>query len=85
MNGRAIWHALSGVGILVLCAALAMIVQYCAGCALFASPEAAEAAYTADHLRCVDKSTTLAESHACRDAVDRRWGITHTLRKDAGR
>lgn len=54
-----------------------------AACALFRSPESSEAAYTAEHLRCVDKSETLSESHACRDAVDRRWGIVHTLR-DAG-
>lgn len=84
MNGKPIGSALPPIlGILALGAGLALVVQHCTGCALLRSPEAAEATYTAEHLRCVDKSATLAESHACRDAVDRRWGITHTLR-DAG-
>lgn len=70
----------------VVFAAIAAVVlpaHFTFGCALFARPEAAEAAYTSEHLRCVDDARTLAESHACRDAVDRRWGIQHTLR-DAG-
>lgn len=46
---------------------------------------AAESAYTADLLRCVDKSSTLAESKACREVVDAKWNITHTTTKDGGR
>jgi len=85
VNGRAVHHALAGVGILCLLGAIGILANTClSGCGLLRSPEAAEATYTAEHLRCVDKSQTLAESHACRDAVDKRWGITHTLRKDAG-
>lgn len=42
---------------------------------------AAESAYTADLLRCVDQSATLAESKACRELVDARWGVTHTVTK----
>ena len=43
-----------------------------AGCS---SPAAtgAEAAYAASLLRCVDKSTTLAESKACRALVDAQY------------
>ena len=40
--------------------------------------QAAEAAYTAELLRCVDKATTLHESKACRADVDRKLGITQT-------
>ena len=39
------------------------------------TPAQAEAAYTAEQLRCVDVSTTLAESKACRRAVDEKWGV----------
>lgn len=45
------------------------------------SPSAtAEADYTTRLLRCVDKSETLAESKACRLAVDAQLGV-----KDGGR
>jgi len=46
-----------------------------------AAQVAAESAYTADLLRCVDQSATLAESKACRELVDARWGVTHTVTK----
>ena len=39
------------------------------------TPAQAEAAYTAEQLRCVDLATTLAESKACRAKVDERWGV----------
>lgn len=39
---------------------------------------AAEATYLAEHLSCVDRATTLAESRGCRAEVDRRWGIITT-------
>lgn len=45
---------------------------------------AAEGAYGAALLRCVDEATTLQESKACRERVDREWGITQ-IGKDGGR
>jgi hypothetical protein len=39
------------------------------------TPAQAEAAYTAEQLRCVDLATTLAESKACRKQVDEKWGV----------
>ncbi len=44
------------------------------------TPAQAEAAYTAELLRCVDNAATLAESRACRADVDRRWAV----RRDGG-
>ncbi len=41
---------------------------------------AAEGAYGAELLACVERATTLAQSKACRAEVDRRWGV---VRKDA--
>ncbi|MBX3202324.1 MAG: hypothetical protein KF894_29620 [Labilithrix sp.] len=43
-----------------------------------AQQAAAEAAYGAALLRCVDEAGTLAESKACRARVDAEWGITQT-------
>jgi hypothetical protein len=60
--------------VLVLFAVFA-IVGHCVGCA---------PTYTAAQLRCVDKATTLAESKACRRAVDAEYGIAETITKDAG-
>ncbi len=37
---------------------------------------AAEGAYGAALLRCVDQATTLAESKECRARVNREWGVT---------
>lgn len=37
---------------------------------------AAEGAYGAALLRCVDKATTLAESKTCRAKVNAEWGVT---------
>lgn len=39
------------------------------------TPAQAEAAYTAELLRCVDKAATLAASRACRAEVNQRWGV----------
>ena len=44
-----------------------------------AAQVAAESAYTAELVQCVDKSETLAESKACRALVDARWGVTQTV------
>lgn len=82
-NARFLGQAQEMIAATIVLVALLFLLGHWCGCALFARPEAAEAAYTAEHLRCVDDARTLAESHACRDAVDRRWGIQHTLR-DAG-
>jgi hypothetical protein len=50
---------------------------------LACSPAAAvtaEAVYTAELLRCVDKADTLVESKACRHTVDAKFGV-----KDGGK
>ena len=55
--------------------AVALLAGACealAGCKPAAS---AEAAYTGELLRCVDKAETLAESRACRAEVDKRWKV----------
>lgn len=46
---------------------------------------AAEAAYGAALLKCVDDAKTLAESKACRARVDAEWNVTQTATKDGGR
>lgn len=48
-----------------------------------AAQAAAEGAYGAALLKCVDDSRTLAESKACRARVDSEFGVVQTLR-DAG-
>jgi hypothetical protein len=40
-----------------------------------AAPAAAEAAYGAELLRCVDKSPTRADADQCRAEVDAKWGV----------
>lgn len=69
------------VAVCLFLGAALVIVMHCAGCHLFrdASPAAAEAAYGGQLLECIDKSSTLAESKACRAEVDRQWGITQTV------
>lgn len=39
------------------------------------TPAAAEGAYTAELLRCVDQSQTREQSRTCRAGVDRKWGV----------
>ncbi len=58
--------------------ALGCIAGHCAACSgpSQAAATAAESAYTAELLRCVDTAKTLAESRSCRQSVDARWGIT---------
>ena len=41
---------------------------------------AAETAYTADLLMCVEEAGTRAEAEACRKRVQKQWGVA----KDAG-
>ncbi len=53
-----------------------IILGHCVGCHGAMSPSEAEAAYTAQLLKCVDDARTLAESKACRQRVDAQWGIT---------
>jgi hypothetical protein len=57
---------------------LAGLTLACARLAVGCVGGAAEATYTADLLRCVDKAATLAESRACRRHVDGNYGITQT-------
>lgn len=47
--------------------------------------DAADKAYAADHLRCVQEYDTKLEIDACRERVRIRWGIQTTVHvKDAG-
>mgnify|MGYP000951578727 CR=1 FL=1 len=48
-----------------------------------AAQAAAEGAYGAALLKCVDDSNTLAESKACRARVDAQFGVVQTFH-DAG-
>lgn len=61
---------LDGVTVLAFVGAILLLCR----CAAPAKT-AAESAYGASLLRCVDEAKTLAESKACRAAVDARWGV----------
>jgi hypothetical protein len=50
------------------------------GCAGRGSAVAVEQAYTADLLKCVNDSSTLEASKACRKSVDAKWGVSHGSR-----
>jgi len=54
---------------------LALLVGSLCGCASGADKVAAESAYTAALLRCVDAAKTVEESHACRKQVDAKFGV----------
>ena len=58
------------------------LVRVLAGCSFVpvTREHAAEAAYTADHLACVDTFYTRAQIDECREGVRLRWGRT----KDGG-
>ncbi len=72
------------VGMVVFLYAAGFTLSVCEGCGpKSVSATAAESAYTADLLRCVDESSTLAESRACREKVDAKWGITETVTRGA--
>ncbi len=82
MNGRPIGQTLGPIlGLFVIFGGCILIVQQCTACALF---ESAEARYTTELVRCVDKATTLAESKECRRQADYRWGIAQTVRAAGG-
>jgi hypothetical protein len=68
---------LDGVALLRLLGACMLMARCVSSCA--AAAPTAEAAFTAEHLRCVDRARTLAESRACRADVNRRWGVTETV------
>lgn len=56
--------------------ALAMLVGSLCQCAPGSAEKvAAESAYTAALLRCVDAAKTVEESHACRKQVDAKFGV----------
>lgn len=65
---------LDGVAVLSFVGAVLFVARVAAGCSGPAKT-AAETAYGASLLRCVDEARTLAESKACRAAVDARWGV----------
>lgn len=78
----------STVGMVLALFALGAIVSHCVGCGPrqpTAAQVAAEAAYGAALLQCVDQAKTLAESKACRARVDAEWGVVQTPSKDGGR
>ncbi len=52
----------------------AVLLLLLAACAI-APSTAVESAYTAELLRCVDKSKTVQESHACRQTVDAAFAV----------
>lgn len=64
-------YSLVGIALVCLVATTAFFEDGCTP----RTPAQAEAAYTAEQLRCVDVSTTLAESKACRKQVDEKWGV----------
>lgn len=61
------------------------VVVHCVGCGPSekAKAAAAEGAYLAEHMKCVEQFNTDPEINACRDAVRVRWGIVTKVR-DAG-
>lgn len=66
--------------------AIGCVVAHCVGCGpTQAAKDAAETAYTAELLRCVDTASTLEESRTCRKGVNARWGVVETVAKDGGR
>ena len=71
----AVLGALLGVFLAALFVAWCSILTGC-GPSPTAKEAAAEGAYGAEHLRCVDKFNTKAEIDACRAAVRVRWGVT---------
>lgn len=64
------------IGVVIV--ALRIVACSILGCA--AAPQAAEASYAAEQLRCVDAAETRAEADACREKVRERWGVA----KDGG-
>lgn len=64
------------------CLTIPMTVHEMAGCSQAKPPTvqqaAAEGAYTAELVACVEEAKTLAESKACRAEVNKRWGVVET-------
>ena len=61
----------------------ALVLVGLVACASPSASRAAEAAYGAALLQCVDQAKTLQESKACRAKVDAEWGIVQR-QKDGG-
>jgi hypothetical protein len=80
VNGRAIHHALAGLGMLLVIAGLAFIVGHCSGCALFerAAPAVDTAGYAAALGDCRAKGKA-AKSYEvyeeCAKSADRVYGV----------
>lgn len=74
--------------LLPLCIFLVALSWITGACREAATPTAAQAAaegaYGAALMRCVDQATTLAESKACRARVNAEWQIVETVTKDGG-
>lgn len=62
--------------VVVFVAAIVLASRILGGCAepAPARPVAAEAAYTGEHMACVEQHDTRAAIDACREAVRVRWG-----------
>jgi hypothetical protein len=75
----------SVVGLVLALWAATFIVGHLCGCidSKTAKEHAAEGAYLAEHMKCVQTYDTNDEINRCRDEVRRRWGIVTTVR-DAG-
>jgi hypothetical protein len=70
------------VGVTFALFALLCLVTKCSPRQLGAT--AAESAYTAELLRCIDESATREEAQGCRHAVNLAWGIAEVSR-DGGK
>jgi hypothetical protein len=67
--------------------ALGWTLHFCTDCKpspTTSAQAAAEGAYGAALLKCVDDAKTLAESKACRARVDAEWGVVQYA-KDGGK
>lgn len=73
MNARWLEPVLFLVGLF----GLVYLLSCCAG--------AAEATYGAQLAKCVKQAETREESRACRDSVDRAWGVYTVTERDGGR
>lgn len=79
-RGWWVWPAL-----LVLFVVSVAVSWWLVGCQAVPSKAVqAEATYTGELVACVEQAQTLAESKACREAVNAKWGIIEIARRDAG-
>ena len=72
-------HLVGFLTFVAACIIAGCAITMCVGCGsppvAEVTPAAAEGAYTAELLRCVDQSQTREQSRTCRAGVDRKWGV----------